>query len=76
MKVTVLHDEHGQIIAISNVGDLGKAGSKFDTAGILPQPGQQKLEIELSGDDETRPLLDFHKAYRVDLATSQLVKKD
>jgi hypothetical protein len=76
MKATILHDEHGRIIAISRIGDLKKAGSKFVEVGMIPGAGQRMLEIELSGKVEGRSLLELHKEYRVDLATSKLVKKD
>jgi hypothetical protein len=76
VKATILHDEHGRILAISKAEDLKKAGSKFATASLIPGPGQRKLEIELSEEQEKRPLPELHEEYRVDLTTSKLVKKD
>jgi hypothetical protein len=76
MKVTVLHDEQGRILAISTDVDLKTSGSKFTNVGMLPGPGQQKLETELSGEPDQRALLELHRHFRVDRATSKLVKID
>jgi hypothetical protein len=76
MKAAILHDEHGQIIAISTIGDLKAAGSKFVKVGMVPRPGQHMLEIDLSPELQKRPLLELHKEYRVDRTASKLVKKN
>lgn len=75
MKASVLHDEHGEIIAISKIGDLQAAGSKFERAGMVPAAGQSLLEVELSSDDEQRSLRDLHEHYRVDTSAKRLVKR-
>ena len=74
MKATILHDEHGKIIAISKIGNLKQAGSKFTTVGMRPGPHQRMIETELSAEDDARPLPELHTAYRVDITTSKLVK--
>jgi hypothetical protein len=55
MKATVLHDERGEIIAISKIHNLQASGSKFTKVGMLPAAGQRILEVELSAEDEQRP---------------------
>ncbi len=75
MKASVLHDEHGEIIAISKIGDLQAAGSRFERAGMVPAAGQSLLEVELSSDDEQRPLRELHEQYRVDTSAKSLVKR-
>ncbi len=75
MKATLLHDEHGRILAISTPVDLKKAGSKFTQVGMVPGPGQRKLEVELS-EEHHKKMAELHRGYYVDLATSKLVKKD
>ena len=40
MKVQSVNDAPGQIISISNPGDVGHAASGIGAAGIVPQPGQ------------------------------------
>lgn len=75
MKAAILHDEHGEIIAISKIGDLQAAGSKFERAGMVPAAGQSLLEVELSADDEQRPLRELHEHYRVDTSAKSLVKR-
>jgi len=76
MKATILHDEHGEIIAISKIGNLKEAGSKFLKASMVPGAGQRALEIELGGEEEKRTLRELHAKYRVDVATSKLIKKE
>jgi hypothetical protein len=76
MKVTLLHDEQGRIFAISTDVDLKASGSKFTNVGMVPGPGQRKLEMELSGEPEKSALLDLHRHFRVDRAISKLVKID
>jgi hypothetical protein len=76
MKATLLHDEHGRILAISTAVDLKKAGSKFTKVGMVPGPGQRHLEIELGNEHEKRALSELHKEFHVDLASSKLVKSD
>lgn len=74
MKASVLHDEQGKIIAISKIGDLKLTGSKFTKVGMVPGRGQRVIETELSGEDDARSLSELHEGYRVDIATSKLVK--
>ncbi len=40
MKVHILHDEHGKIIAISKEVDLKQAETKLIKTGMLPGKGQ------------------------------------
>jgi len=74
-KINVLHDEHGKIIAISNVGNLGGAGIKFSDARMIPAKGQKILEIVLRGEQEKKSMLELHKDFRMDLSTATLVSK-
>jgi hypothetical protein len=74
MKASVLHDEHGKIIAISKIGDLKHTGSKFTKVGMVPGRGQRIIETELSAEDNAGSLRELHEAYHVDIATSKLVK--
>jgi hypothetical protein len=57
MKLTVVHDKKGNIIAISEVVDLKAAGSNFVEAGIIPGKGQLKLDVELTEEMATWALL-------------------
>jgi hypothetical protein len=75
MKINVLHDQQGGIIAISKIGDLQEAGSKFTKVGMIAGQGQHLLEVELSGEEERKSLLELHNKYRVEPATLKLVKK-
>jgi hypothetical protein len=71
MKLTIVHDKKGNIVAISEVVDLKAVGSNFVEAGIIPGKGQLKLDVELA---EEISAWDVYKLYRVDLAASKLVK--
>ena len=75
MKASIVHDEHGEIISISKLGNLKEAGSKFTNVGMVPGKGQRLVEVDLSGDTEKKSLQDLHRDYRVDIATFKLVKR-
>jgi hypothetical protein len=75
MKATVLHGENGQIIGIAKAVDLKQAGSKFESAAVIPGEGQYAVEVELTGELESMRLDDIHQFYHVDRMTSRLVKK-
>ncbi len=75
MKATILYDEHGRIVAISKIGDLKEAGSKFDKAGVIPGVGQRALEVDLSSELESLPLRELHEQHRIDVITLKLVRK-
>ena len=75
MNATILHDEHGRILAVSRIGDLKKAGSKFTKVAMVPGPGQQMLEVELNAEIEKRTLTELHRDYHVDLRDRKLVRK-
>jgi len=77
MKTTILHDEKGKIIAISKEVSsdmLKEARSRCTKFGMGQGKGQKLIEVELSPEDEKRPLRELHTIYRVDVATSKLVK--
>jgi hypothetical protein len=75
MKISVLHDKNGQIIAISKPVDLPASGSKFARVGMIPGEGQELLEVELSKEHEQHSLRELHEQYRVDASAKKLVKR-
>jgi hypothetical protein len=75
MKATIIYDEHDNIIAISKLVDLKAAGSKILAVGLIPGKGQRKLDVDLTGELASTRLVELHKHYRVNHATSTLVKK-
>jgi hypothetical protein len=75
MKITVLHDEHGAIVAISRIENLHSAGSKFTKVGMMPAAGQHMIEVELSGEEEQQSVKELHESYRVDVSTHKLIKR-
>jgi hypothetical protein len=76
MKAVVVHDERGQITAISKAVDLNQAGSKFVSMGLIPGEGQYALDVELTEELSGMRLPDIHQSYKVDRATSRLVKRE
>jgi hypothetical protein len=75
MKVTVVHDDQGEIVSIAHVGDLAQAGSKFTRAGLLPGEGQTVVEVELSEEQAALPLRELHTSCRIEPGSSTLVQK-
>ncbi|MGD0934459.1 MAG: hypothetical protein ABR922_07780 [Streptosporangiaceae bacterium] len=76
MKAVVVHDERGQITAISKAVDLNQAGNKFVSMGVIPGEGQYALDVELTEELSGMRLSDIHQSYEVDRATSRLVKRE
>jgi hypothetical protein len=76
MKVSILHNEHGLIIAVSKIPDLEESRSKFAATGMIPGKGQRLVDVELDEELRDKDLRDLHSEYRVDLETSKLVKKE
>ena len=74
MKLTIVHDENGHIIALSQVVDLKQARSKFVEVGVIPGKGQRTLDFELTGEFDQMPLREIYRLYRVDHTTSKLVR--
>jgi len=76
MKASILHDEHGQILAISKITDLRATGSKFQSARMWPGSGQRLIEVELSEGEQKLPLRELHSTHIVNVAKSKLEKKE
>jgi hypothetical protein len=74
MKLIIVHDKNGHIVAISKVVDPKQVGSKFVEVGLIPGKGQRMLEVELTGESDEMPLREIYRLYRVDHARSKLVK--
>jgi len=74
MKLAILHDDRGQILATSRVEDLKEAGSTFTRVGMVPRKGQRLVEVDSEGLDQV-PAHQLHDEYEIDVHTSKLVKK-
>jgi hypothetical protein len=74
MKLTVVADQHGNIVSVSQFGDVGDKVSGITKAGVEAGKGYSVLEIEVPRELENTPLLDLHKGYKVDLKGNRLVK--
>lgn len=75
MKTSILHDEQGQILAVSRPVELKAAGSKFTSFGMVAGEGQHLADVELSEEDSRLPLGELHTRYRIDTGSSRLVRK-
>ena len=74
MKLSILHDHHGRIIATSRNEEL-KGTKLFALVGMIPGPDQDLVEVNLRGELlEGISLQELHRQYHVDLGTSELVK--
>jgi hypothetical protein len=68
MKVSIVSDQHGNIVSISQFGDVGDQISGITKAGIDTEPGQSVHEIDLPKELEKVSLLDIHKSYKLDIS--------
>jgi hypothetical protein len=76
VKLSVLHDQDGKVLALSRSGPPAATGSGYAKVGILPRQGQMVTEVELGKDLEAVPLLELHKKCRVDAAKARLVPQE
>jgi hypothetical protein len=74
MKLSVVADQHGNIVSITQPGDVGDKVSGIMKAGVEPGKGQTIHEIQMTKELEKMNLLDIHKGYKVDLKKGTLIK--
>ena len=74
MKFTVVSDRHGNIVSITQPGDVGDKVSGILKAGVEPAKGQTVHVIDIPKKLEKVDLLDIHKGYKVNLKEGTLVK--
>jgi hypothetical protein len=65
MKVHVVSDDRGRIISLSILGDV-RGVSGIAKAGVLGKAGQSTHILDLPAEFEKRPLLELHRALRID----------
>ncbi len=71
MKVSIVSDQRGNILSVSQFGDVGDQVSGITNAGINTEPGQVVHQIDLPQELEKVSLLDIHKGYKLDLSKGQ-----
>jgi hypothetical protein len=74
MKLSIVSDKHGNIVSITQPGDVGDKVSGIIKAAVEAAPGQTVHEIEVPRELEKVNLLDIHKGYKVDLKKGTLMK--
>jgi hypothetical protein len=74
MKLSIVSDKQGNIVSITQPGDVGDKISGIAKAGVEAAPGQTVHEIDLPRELEKVNLLDIHKSYKVDLKKGILTK--
>ena len=74
MKLTVVSDKHGNIVSITQPGDVGDNVSGIMKAGVQPEKGQNVHVIDIPKKLEKVDLLDIHTGYKVNLKEGILVK--
>ena len=67
MKVVVVCDDRGKIIAIGRPGGISDKSSGVARVGAVPGSGHRVHDIDLPKELEKIPLPDIHKGFRVDL---------
>ncbi len=67
MRVLVVADDQGRILSISKPGDVEDSESGIGAAGVLPDLGQRVHSLELSEELASRPLLELHQEFRLEL---------
>lgn len=70
MTVQVVSDDRGRIVSLSITGDV-RGVSGIGKAGVLPRPGQTVHLLDVPQGFEKRPLLDLHRALRVDTSAAK-----
>ena len=79
MRVHIVHDDSGRLIAVSRVmsrADLESSGSAFIKAGPVPGPGQHVVETDVSDELVDRGLRAVLDGYRWDISGTALVEHD
>jgi hypothetical protein len=74
MKLSIVADQQGNIISITQPGDVGDKVSGIMKAGVVVAQGQTLHEIDMPKELENTALLDIHKGFKVDLKKGTLVK--
>ncbi len=74
MKLSIISDQKGNIVSITQPGDVGDKVSGIMKAGVVAASGQTVHEIDLPQELAKLDLLEIHKAYKVDLKKGTLVK--
>jgi hypothetical protein len=74
VKLSIVSDKHGNIVSITQPGDVGDKVSGIMKAGVEAAQGQTVHEIDVPRELEKVNLLDIHKGYKVDLKKGTLMK--
>lgn len=74
MKLSIVSDQKGNIVSITQPGDVGDKVSGIMKAGVVAAAGHTVHEIDLPKELEKMDLLEIHKAYRLDPTKGTLVK--
>jgi hypothetical protein len=72
MKVIVVHDSLGRIVSVTK---LSPDAAKESGIGVLPNPGESVVEVELTGGNANRSLSDIHSAMAVDVRSGKLIDR-
>ena len=75
MKVMVIYDPAGEILAILQHAPAPKTAGVKATFGIDPGPGQLVAECELEGEMAKKPLSEIHQACCIDVKAKKLVHR-
>ncbi|HTS65859.1 MAG TPA: hypothetical protein VMH28_27745 [Candidatus Acidoferrales bacterium] len=74
MKISIVSDQKGNIVSITQPGDVGDKVSGIMKAGVVAAAGHTVHEIDLPQELAKLDLLEIHKGYKVDPKKGTLVK--
>jgi hypothetical protein len=72
MKVIIVHDALGRIISITKISP---DAPKELGVGVLPNPGDSVVEVELTGDDANKSLDAIHRTLAIDVKSGNIIKR-
>ena len=75
MKVKVIYDPAGEILAILQAAPGPKKTGVSVAFGVDPGPGQLIADVELAGELANKSLSEIHEAYCIDVKARKLVRR-
>ena len=75
MKVKVIYDPAGEILAILQAAPVPKKTGVSVAFGVDPGPGQLIADVELAGELANKSLSEIHETHCIDVKVKKLVRR-
>ena len=75
MKVKVIYDPAGEILAILQAAPVPKKTGLGVAFGVDPGPGQLIADVELAGELANKSLSEIHETHCIDVKARKLVRR-